>query len=95
MGAKGTGKSYLACAFGMEACKSFYAVKYTRLPELLSELAVARGSGTYKKVIQQYSKTNLLIIDEWMLISLTETEARDVLEIIHSRHKRASTIFCF
>ena len=94
MGATGTGKSYLACAFGMEACKSFYTVKYTRLPELLSELAVARGSGTYKKVIQQYSKTNLLIIDEWMLISLTETEARDVLEIIHSRHKRASTIFC-
>ena len=93
-GATGSGKTYLACAFGMEACKSFYTVKYTRLPELLSDLAVARGSGTYKKVLQQYSKANLLIIDEWMLISLTETEARDVLEIIHSRHKRASTIFC-
>jgi len=29
-----------------------------------------------------------------MLVSLTETEARDLLEIIHSRHKNASTIFC-
>jgi DNA replication protein DnaC len=94
MGATGAGKSYLACAFGMEACKKFYTVKYTRLPELLSDLAIARGSGTYKRVLQQYSKPSLLILDEWMLVSLTETEARDVLEIIHSRHKRASTIFC-
>lgn len=31
---------------------------------------------------------------KWMLISLTETEARDLLEIIHAYHKRASTIFC-
>ncbi|HHV17919.1 MAG TPA: ATP-binding protein [Thermoanaerobacterales bacterium] len=29
-----------------------------------------------------------------MLVSLTETESRDLLEIIHARHKRASTIFC-
>jgi len=94
MGASGSGKSYLACAFGMEACKRYYSVKYIRLPELLSDLAVARGEGIYKKVLGQYSKPNLLILDEWMLVSLTETEARDLLEIIHSHHKRASTIFC-
>jgi DNA replication protein DnaC len=94
MGASGTGKSYLACAFGMEACKQFYSVKYVRLPELLADLAVARGEGIFKKVLHQYRKVNLLILDEWMLVSLTETEARDVLELIHARHKRASTIFC-
>lgn len=94
MGASGAGKSFLACAFGMEACKQFYTVKYVRLPELLTDLAVARGEGIYKKVLNQYRKVSLLILDEWMLVSLTETEARDVLEIIHARHKRASTIFC-
>lgn len=94
MGASGAGKSYLACAFGMEACKQFYSVKYIRLPELFTELAIARGEGVYKKVLHQYRKVNLLILDEWMLVSLTETEARDVLELIHARHKRASTIFC-
>jgi DNA replication protein DnaC len=78
----------------MEACKQFYTVKYVRLPELLVDLAVARGQGDYKKVLSQYTKISLLILDEWMLISLTETEARDLLEIIHARHKRASTIFC-
>lgn len=94
LGAIGAGKSYMACAFGMEACKHYYPVKYIRLPELLAELAIARGEGTFKKVITQYKKDSVLILDEWMLISLTETEARDLLEIIHARHKRASTIFC-
>jgi DNA replication protein DnaC len=94
LGATGAGKSYVACAFGMEACKHHYSVKYIRLPELLAELAIARGEGTFKKSISQYKKFALLILDEWMLVSLTETEARDLLEIIHARHKRASTIFC-
>lgn len=94
MGASGAGKSYLSCAFGIEACKQYYTVKYIRLPELLANLAVARGEGIYKRVINQYRKVNLLILDEWMLVSLTETESRDLLEIIHARHKRASTVFC-
>ena len=94
MGAAGAGKSYLASAFGMEACKQFYTVKYIRLPELFVDLAIARGQGDYKKALNQYTKVKLLILDEWMLVSLTESEARDLLEIIHARHKRASTIFC-
>ena len=94
MGATGAGKTYLACALGMEACKQFYSTKYVRLPELLSDLAVARGLGIFSKVVEQYRKYQLLIIDEWMLIALTETEAKDLLEIIHYRHKRGSTIFC-
>ena len=44
--------------------------------------------------IQQYKRPNLLILDEWLLYSLKETEARDLLEIIDTRHKVASTIFC-
>lgn len=94
LGATGNGKTYLACAFGMEACKQFYSVKYIRLPELLEELAIARGEGNYRIAFRQYRKVNLLIIDEWMLLSLIETEARDVLEIIHARHKHSSTILC-
>ncbi|MDD5703525.1 MAG: IS21-like element helper ATPase IstB [Dehalococcoidales bacterium] len=94
MGATGSGKSYFGCALGMEACKRFYSVRYIRLPDLLTDLAIARGEGTIKKVLGQYQKVNLLILDEWMLVSLKESEARDLLEIIHSRHKKASTIFC-
>jgi DNA replication protein DnaC len=47
-GATGSGKSYMACAFGMEACKHYYNTKYVRLPDLLIDLRTARENGTYK-----------------------------------------------
>ena len=94
LGATGSGKTYLACAFGMNAVRNFLSVKYIRLPELLTDLSIARGSGIIRKVMAQYKKYTLLIIDEWLLYALNETEARDVLEIIESRYKKASTIFC-
>lgn len=93
-GASGNGKSYLACAFGVSACRNGYTAKYMRLPELLDELALARLNGTYQKIMKAYRKVNLLILDEWLLVSLTEHEARDVLEIVESRYQNASTIFC-
>jgi DNA replication protein DnaC len=93
-GVSGNGKSYLACAFGVAACRQLYTVKYVRLPDLLEELAVARGEGIYKKVMKSYTKVDLLILDEWMLTSLRENESRDLLEIVEARHQVASTIFC-
>ncbi|GAA0504518.1 IS21-like element ISPsy14 family helper ATPase IstB [Salinibacillus aidingensis] len=94
MGASGNGKTYLACAFGIAACRQFYKVKYIRLPDLLDELTIARGEGTYRKVMKKYKKVNLLILDEWLLTPLNETESRDLLEIVEARHQEASTIFC-
>lgn len=94
LGATGSGKTYLACALGTTAARNFMTVKYIRLPELLVDLSIARGSGTIRKLMNQYKKYSLLIIDEWLLYPLQETESRDLLEIIESRYKRASTIFC-
>jgi DNA replication protein DnaC len=93
LGATGAGKTYLSCALGLAACRHFYSVKYIRLPELLDELSVARGEGIFQKVIQGYKKVDLLILDEWLLIPLTDSESRDLLEIVEGRHGRCSTIF--
>lgn len=43
--------------------------------------------------MKQYKNVSLLILDEWLLVSLTNIEARDLLEVIEARHKRAATIF--
>jgi DNA replication protein DnaC len=94
MGATGVGKTYLACALGIAASRNFFAVRYTRLPDLLSDLAIAKADGTYRKVIKQYTQVKLLILDEWLLFPLNETEARNLLEIIEARHHQGSTIFC-
>jgi len=88
------GKTFISNALGMSANRNFYTVKYVRLPDLLGELALARGEGTYRKVIKQYKQVRLLMLDEWLLFPLKESEARDLLEIVESRYKKASTVFC-
>lgn len=63
-GATGSGKTYMACAFGMEACKQYFTVKYVRLPDLLLDLESARSESYFAKVLSKYTKPLLLIIDE-------------------------------
>lgn len=75
LGATGSGKTYLANAFGITASRNFYSVRYARLPELLAELALARAEGTYRKAIKQYKQVKLLILDEWLLYPLKDAEA--------------------
>ena len=93
-GATGSGKTYLACALGMEACRQRYKTKYVRLPDMLLELDMARSGNSYKKVMAKYANPRLLIIDEWLLLKPTETEQHDILELLHRRRKKSSTIFC-
>jgi DNA replication protein DnaC len=93
MGASGAGKSYMGCALGVSACRQLVKTKYIRLPELLEDLHIARGEGTYKKVLTAYKKYQLLIFDEWLLSPLTEGQTADLFEIIESRYGEASTVF--
>ena len=84
----------MACAFGMEAYKHYYTVRYVQLPDLLLDLQAARDSETFSTVLKKYTKPVVLIIDEWLLLKLTEAEARNLFELIHKRRKKSSTIFC-
>ena len=93
-GATGSGKTYMACAFGMEACKQYYSTKYVRLPDILIDLEMARNGDTYKKVMAKYANPQLLVIDEWLLLKPNENERRDIFELLHRRRKKSSTIFC-
>lgn len=94
LGATGSGKTYLSNAFGIAANRDFMSVKYVRLPELLAELDISRAEGNYRKVFKQYRGVNLLVLDEWLLFPLKDSEARDVLEIVEARYQKGSTIFC-
>ena len=93
-GASGSGKTYLACALGYAACTRFKKVRYVRMPELLDELVVARADNLLKKVSRGYAQVDLLILDEWLLRTLTVQQAFDLLEIIEARTKHGATVFC-
>lgn len=93
-GATGSGKTYMACALGMEACKHRFKTKYIWLPDLLLDLEMARTENNYRKVLSKYANPLLLILDELLLLKPTETEQHDILELLHTRRKKSSTIFC-
>ncbi len=93
-GATGSGKSYLACALGMEACKNYFKTKYVREPDFHLDIEMARQNGTYQKVMGVYANPTLLIMDEWLLIKANEQHQQDILELLQRRRRHASTIFC-
>jgi DNA replication protein DnaC len=92
IGPTGTGKSYLACALSHKACLMGFNVRYVRLPQLLQELQIAKGDGRYLKLMQQLAKVHVLILDDWGLAPLSDTQRRDLLEILDDRYQRTSTI---
>jgi len=92
-GPTGVGKSWLACAFAHRACRSGYSAYYVRAPRLHHDLAVARGDGSYGRLLARLAKTDLLVLDDFALSPLKDQERRDLLEIIEDRHERASALF--
>ncbi len=87
-GATGSGKSYLACAFGHQACRLGISTRYYRVSRLLDELTLARGDGSYPKLIQRLARTWLLILDDWGLASLSGQGRHDLLEVLDDRYAR-------
>ena len=93
-GASGNGKTYLACALGEAACRKLYSVRYIRMPELLEELMIAKEHLELKKTMKADEKVDLLIIDEWLIRCLTQDETYAMLELIETRTRHGSIIFC-
>ena len=88
----GSGKTYLGCAIGHNACLHGYSARYYRLSRLLLEMTQAKADGSYQKLLKQLAKTDILIIDDWGLEPLEQAHRHDLLEIMDDRHGEASTI---
>lgn len=91
-GACGSGKTYLACALGHSACQRHKTVKYFRLSRLFLVLTQAKADGSYRKLLTQLSKLQLLILDDWGLEALSDANRHDLMEIMDDRHEESSTI---
>ncbi len=91
-GATGSGKSFVACALGHQACRNGISTRYFRLSRLLDQLTLARGDGSYPRLIQRLAKTWLLILDDWGLASLSSQGRHDLLEVLDDRYARRGTI---
>ena len=85
-GPTGVGKTYLACAIAHSACRNGFSARYLRVPRLLTNITIARGDGTYHKLLAQLAKTDLVILDDWGLAILNAEQRRDLLDILDDRH---------
>ncbi len=91
-GAAGCGKSFLASALGMQACRQGFTVAYFNMQKLLVRLKVARAEGTIIRFFDKLASTELLILDDFGLAQLEKQTQLDFMEIIEDRHARKATI---
>ena len=91
-GPTGVGKTWLACALGQKACRDGFSTRYLRLPRLFDQLTIARGDGTYPKLLASLARTRLLILDDWGIGTLDDHQRRDLLEILEDRYGCCSTL---
>lgn len=91
-GPTGVGKTFLACALAHKACLEGFTVRYLHMPKLLRELAVARVDGRYANLLNGIARTELIVLDDWGMASMADTERRDLYEILEDRTGLRSTI---
>jgi DNA replication protein DnaC len=91
-GPTGSGKTWLACALGHQACRQGLSVRYFRLPRLFETLRIAHGDGSYPRLMNQLAKTDLLILDDWGIQKIVATQRNDLMEIIEDRHGLKATL---
>lgn len=91
-GPTGCGKTYMACALGHSACLHGYSCRYYRLPRLGEQLKISKAEGKYVALLQTLAKIDLLILDDWGLISLEREHRQDLLEILDDRYQKRSTL---
>lgn len=91
-GPTGMGKSYLAQAIGVQACKSSHKVKYAQTSKLLNQLKLSKLDGSYLKELKKLEKVDLLILDDFGLQALDTNMREALLNIVQDRHQKKSTI---
>ena len=92
LGPTGVGKSFVACALAQKACRDGYSALYTRAGTLVRDLAIARIDGSLRSMLARLGRIDVLVIDDWAMASLAETERRDFWEICEDRYQTRSTI---
>ena len=91
-GATGCGKSFLCCALAHAAVRQGHTAIYLRTPRLFEDIAVSRGDGRYHRLLGQLQRTELLVLDDFLLTPASVEQCRDLLEVIEDRTQLRSTL---
>jgi DNA replication protein DnaC len=89
-GSTGSGKSFLACALGHQACVMGYKTLYLNLNRFTEKLMTAKLDGTFVKLLNQLEKTSLLILDDFGLAPMDQNTRLALLQILEDRYAKRS-----
>jgi DNA replication protein DnaC len=92
IGPTGIGKTWLGCALAHKACRDGFSVLHKRTAELFRELAVAHIDGSIGRLLLKFSRLDVLVLDDFAMAPLKDSERRDFLEICDDRYQRRSMI---
>ena len=92
IGPTGIGKSWLACALAQKACRDGFSVLHKRTAEMFRDLAVAHVDGSIGRVLLKLARIDVLVLDDFAMAPLKDSERRDFLEICDDRYQRRSMI---
>jgi DNA replication protein DnaC len=92
LGPTGIGKSWLACALAQKACRDGFSVLHKKTSELFRELAVAHADGSIGRMLVRLAQIDVLLLDDFAMAPLKDSERRDFLEVCDDRYQRRSMI---
>ena len=93
LGPTGVGKSFLASVLANHLCKQGHTVRYIKTADLVLELKLTKADGSYPKLRKQLAAYDLLVLDEWLRDPLSLFEAREILDVLDERFRKASCVF--
>lgn len=86
MGPVGTGKTHLSQALGMLACENKKKVCFVRTNDLLNKFHQSRAHEGFLKLFNQYTKYDVLILDDFGLKALSAEQSADLYDLIAAIH---------
>lgn len=91
-GPTGSGKSYLAQALGVSACQMLHKTLYFNMARLLDQIKLAKVQGDYLKLLTKIQKATLVILDDFGLTAIDQTQRQALLDIVEHKYDAASII---
>lgn len=91
-GPTGSGKTWIACALGHQACRDGHRTIYYYAPKLFRALETAQADGSLLTLLKRLARASLLIVDDLGIATVTGKLYRQFLEILDDRHGQAATL---
>jgi DNA replication protein DnaC len=92
VGSTGVGKSWIGCALAQKACRDGFSVLHKKTSELFRELAIANVDGSIGRLLVRLAQIDVLLLDDFAMAPLKDSERRDFLEVCDDRYQRRSLI---